>query len=55
MSTIKEASTDAKQRAKLYVEFIHKLINEIPDVEKNKVVKEIHRTLMMLPEYWEEE
>jgi len=42
-----------KQRAKLYVEFIYELIEEFPNVEKNEVAKEIHRKLMMLPDYWD--
>ena len=44
-----------KQRAKVYVDFIYELFQEIPNHMENEVVKDVHSKMMMLPEYREEE
>lgn len=47
-------TTKAEQRAKSYVEIIYELIDQIPDAQKNEVVKKVNAKLMLLPEYWDE-
>lgn len=40
-----------KERALLYAEIILDLIDELP--ADNEKAQEVHRTLMMYPEFWE--